>query len=109
MFRILLIIAVIAIGYDAVVHQGHYTRNVWTSVVGLTEFRRHQRQAAQRTRAPGQPLARHPLADQLMSFGASASYRSQPIETCRSAANSSGQRVAMPRHSQCRNSQDFDA
>ncbi|HEY5793390.1 MAG TPA: hypothetical protein VIU82_00120 [Bosea sp. (in: a-proteobacteria)] len=37
MFRILLIIAVIAIGYDAVVHQGHYTRNVWTSVVGLTD------------------------------------------------------------------------
>jgi hypothetical protein len=37
MFRILLIIAVIAIGYDAVVHQGLYTRNVWTSVVGLTD------------------------------------------------------------------------
>lgn len=37
MFRILLIIAVIAIGYDAVVHQGLYTRNVWTSIVGLTD------------------------------------------------------------------------
>lgn len=37
MFRILLIIAVIAIGYDAVAHQGHYTRNVWTSIVGLTD------------------------------------------------------------------------
>ncbi|HEV7260958.1 MAG TPA: hypothetical protein VGN82_24475 [Bosea sp. (in: a-proteobacteria)] len=35
--RILLIIAVIAIGYDAVVHQGHYTRSIWTSVVGLTD------------------------------------------------------------------------
>ena len=37
MFRILLIIAVIAIGYDAVVHQGLYTRNMWTNVVGLTD------------------------------------------------------------------------
>ena len=37
MFRILLIIAVIAIGYDAVVHQGLYTRNMWTSLVGLTD------------------------------------------------------------------------
>lgn len=37
MFRILLIIAIIAIGYDAVVHQGHYTRNAWTSIVGLTD------------------------------------------------------------------------
>ena len=37
MFRILLIIAVIAIGYDAVVHQGLYTRNAWSSVVGLTD------------------------------------------------------------------------
>lgn len=37
MFRILLIIAVIAIGYDAVVHQGLYTRNAWTSIVGLTD------------------------------------------------------------------------
>ncbi len=37
MFRLLLIIVVIAIGYDAVVHQGLYTRNVWASVVGLTD------------------------------------------------------------------------
>lgn len=37
MFRILLIIAVVAIGYDAVVHQGLYTRNAWASVVGLTD------------------------------------------------------------------------
>ena len=37
MLRILLIIAVIAIGYDAVVHQGFYTRNAWASVVGLTD------------------------------------------------------------------------
>ena len=31
--RILLIILVLAIGYDAVVHQGAYTRNVWGSLV----------------------------------------------------------------------------
>ena len=37
MFRLLLIIAVLAIGYDAVVHQGVYTRNAWTSVVGVTD------------------------------------------------------------------------
>lgn len=37
MFRILLVLVVIAIGYDAVVHQGLYTRNVWTSVVGFTD------------------------------------------------------------------------
>ena len=37
MFRILLMIAVIAISYDAIVHQGLYTRNAWTSVVGLTD------------------------------------------------------------------------
>lgn len=37
MFRLLLIIAVLAIGYDAIVHQGAYTRSVWTSLVGLTE------------------------------------------------------------------------
>lgn len=36
MFRLLLIIAVLAIGYDAVVHEGAYTRNAWTSVVGIT-------------------------------------------------------------------------
>ena len=37
MFRILLLLAVIAIGYDAVVHQGLYTRNAWTSIVELTD------------------------------------------------------------------------
>jgi len=37
MFRILLVVAVIAIGYDAVVHQGMYTRSIWTSLVGLTD------------------------------------------------------------------------
>ncbi len=37
MFRLLLIIAVLAIGYDAIVHQGAYTRNAWTSVVGMTD------------------------------------------------------------------------
>ncbi len=37
MFRLLLIIAVLAIGYDAVVHQGAYTRNAWASVVGVTD------------------------------------------------------------------------
>jgi hypothetical protein len=37
MFRLLLIILVLAIGYDAVVHQGAYTRSIWTSIVGLTE------------------------------------------------------------------------
>lgn len=36
MFRILLIIAVIAIGFDAVVHQGAYTREIWLGLVGLT-------------------------------------------------------------------------
>ncbi len=37
MFRILLLVAVILIGYDAIAHQGLYTRNAWDSVVGLTE------------------------------------------------------------------------
>ncbi|WNJ92500.1 hypothetical protein [Bosea sp. 685] len=37
MFRLLLIIAVLAIGYDAVVHQGAYTRSAWTSIVGITD------------------------------------------------------------------------
>lgn len=37
MFRILLLVAVIAIGYDAIVHQGLYTRNAWASVVGMTD------------------------------------------------------------------------
>lgn len=36
MFRILLIIAVIAVGYDAIVHQGAYTRGIWSNIVGLT-------------------------------------------------------------------------
>ena len=36
MFRILLVIAVVAIGYDAVVHQGAYTRDAWNSIVRLT-------------------------------------------------------------------------
>lgn len=34
--RILLVILVLAIGYDAVVHEGAYTRSVWTSLVGFT-------------------------------------------------------------------------
>ena len=37
MFRILLLIALIAVGYDAVVHQGAYTRGMWANVVGLTD------------------------------------------------------------------------
>jgi hypothetical protein len=37
MSRILLTILVLAIGYDAVVHQGAYTRSVWTSLVGVTD------------------------------------------------------------------------
>ena len=37
MFRILLLVAVILIGYDAIARQGLYTRNAWASVVGLTE------------------------------------------------------------------------
>lgn len=37
MFRILLLVAVILIGYDAIANQGLYTRNAWASVVGLTE------------------------------------------------------------------------
>ncbi|MGQ3281962.1 hypothetical protein [Bosea sp. (in: a-proteobacteria)] len=37
MFRILLLVAVILIGYDAIANQGLYTRNTWASVVGLTE------------------------------------------------------------------------
>lgn len=36
MFRIILVLAVLAIGYDAVVHQGIYTRNIWTNLVSLT-------------------------------------------------------------------------
>ena len=37
MGRILLVIAVIAIGYDAIVHQGAYTRDLWYKAVGATE------------------------------------------------------------------------
>lgn len=37
MFRIMLVIAVLAIGYDAVVHQGAYTRDLWYKAVGATE------------------------------------------------------------------------
>ncbi len=37
MFRLLLIIAVLAIGYDAIVHQGAYTRSAWTSLVSVTD------------------------------------------------------------------------
>jgi hypothetical protein len=37
MFRLILILALIAVGYDAVVHQGTYTRNIWTNLVGLTD------------------------------------------------------------------------
>lgn len=36
MFRILLLIALIAIGYDAVVHEGAYTRGIWSNMRGLT-------------------------------------------------------------------------
>ncbi|MCR4521198.1 MULTISPECIES: hypothetical protein [Bosea] len=36
MFRLLLIIIVLVIGYDAVVHQGAYTRDAWNSVARLT-------------------------------------------------------------------------
>lgn len=37
MFRIFLVLAIIAIGFDAVVHQGFYTRNIWTNLVSLTD------------------------------------------------------------------------
>ena len=37
MSRVLLTILVLAIGYDAVVHQGAYTRGAWTSLVGVTD------------------------------------------------------------------------
>ena len=36
MFRLLLIIIVLVVGYDAVVHQGTYTRDAWNSIVRLT-------------------------------------------------------------------------
>ncbi|MGX5734477.1 hypothetical protein [Bosea thiooxidans] len=36
MFRVFLIILVLVIGYDAVVHQGAYTREAWNSITRLT-------------------------------------------------------------------------
>jgi hypothetical protein len=51
MFRLLLIIAVLAIGYDAVVHQGSYTRSAWASVVGVTDSAvTNAKQLGERTR-----------------------------------------------------------
>jgi len=35
-FRLLLIIIVLVVGYDAVVHQGAYTRDAWNSILRLT-------------------------------------------------------------------------
>jgi len=35
-FRVILIILVLVIGYDAVVHQGAYTREAWNSIARLT-------------------------------------------------------------------------
>jgi len=35
-FRLLLIIIVLIVGYDAVVHQGAYTRDAWNSIARLT-------------------------------------------------------------------------
>jgi hypothetical protein len=35
-FRLLLVIIVLIVGYDAVVHQGAYTRDAWNSIVRLT-------------------------------------------------------------------------
>ena len=35
-FPLLLIIIVLVVGYDAVVHQGAYTRDAWNSIVRLT-------------------------------------------------------------------------
>lgn len=37
MFRLLLVIIVLVVGYDAVVHQGAYTREAWNGIVGLTD------------------------------------------------------------------------
>lgn len=37
MVRLILIVAVLLIGYDAVVHQGSHTRSAWASVVGVTD------------------------------------------------------------------------
>ncbi|WP_293807489.1 hypothetical protein [uncultured Bosea sp.] len=36
MFRLLLVIIVLVVGYDAVVHQGAYTRDAWNSIARLT-------------------------------------------------------------------------
>jgi hypothetical protein len=44
MFRILLIIVVLAIGYDAVMHQGAYTRSIWDNIVGLVTSARNDAQ-----------------------------------------------------------------
>jgi len=35
-FRIFLVIIVLVIGYDAVVHQGAYTRDAWNGISRLT-------------------------------------------------------------------------
>jgi len=35
-FRVLLVILVLIIGYDAVVHQGAYTRQAWDGIARLT-------------------------------------------------------------------------
>lgn len=57
MFRILLLVAVILIGYDAIAHQGLYTRNAWESVVGLTESAvTSAKQLGQDTRQEPAPL-----------------------------------------------------
>lgn len=37
MLRIILVLVILALGYDAVAHQGSYTRNIWTNLVGLTD------------------------------------------------------------------------
>lgn len=37
MLRVLLIVVVVLIGFDAVVHNGYYTRNMWANLVGLTD------------------------------------------------------------------------
>ncbi len=37
MFRVLLLVIVPIVCYDAVVHQGAYTRDAWNSIVRLTQ------------------------------------------------------------------------
>ncbi|WP_332680682.1 hypothetical protein [Bosea sp. (in: a-proteobacteria)] len=69
MFRILLLIAVIAIGYDAIVHQGAYTRSAWYNVVGATErlvgeAKRIGEPAREEPR-PEQPLREEPPRTQM--------------------------------------------